>query len=153
MKRLYHVAAMAAAVAGCAGRNAAPASYADHQPHAAVVASSSGPAEPSESLWHLRAGLNVAALSCRGQGRPPVAPAYARLLSRHRAILASSYAQEQQRYGSGLDRHQTQLYNRFAYGATTPRFCRSAAGVASRAVVMDSPTLARSARGLLSELN
>jgi hypothetical protein len=75
------------------------------------------------------------------------------MLSRHRAILASSYAIEQRRYGGGLDRHQTQLYNRFAYGATSQRFCRTAAGVANRVVEMDSPTLARNASGLLSDLN
>ena len=107
---------------------------------------------PSEAVWHLRAGLNVAALSCRGRGRTPVAGAYARMLSRHRALLAQAYAAEQRRYGAGLDRHQTQLYNRFSNQASPERFCRDAAAVASRADAMDSDHLSANASRLLSEL-
>lgn len=110
-------------------------------------------AEPNESVWHLRAGLNVAALSCRGSGRQKVAPAYARLLSRHRGLLASSYALEQRRHGSGLDRHQTQLYNRFALQRSPERFCASAANVADQAVAMDSNALAKNAGSLLSRID
>lgn len=110
-------------------------------------------AQPNESVWHLRAGLNVAALSCRGSGREKVAPAYSRLLSRHRGLLASSYALEQRRHGSGLDRHQTQLYNRFALQRSPERFCASAADVADQAVAMDSSALAKNAGSLLSRID
>lgn len=110
-------------------------------------------AEPNESVWHLRAGLNVAALSCRGSGRQRVAPAYSRLLSRHRGLLASSYTLEQRRHGAGLDRHQTQLYNRFALQRSPERFCASASDVADQAVAMDSTALAKNAGSLLSRID
>lgn len=109
--------------------------------------------EAGEAVWHLRAGLNVAALSCRGQGRTPVAAHYSRLLSRHKALLAQAYAGEQRRYGKGLDRHQTQLYNRFSNQRNPTKFCSSAAGVAKRAAAMDSPALAANARSLLGEID
>lgn len=133
-------AAVALAAIGCAGL-----AQARSQDFAA--------AEPNENVWHLRAGLNVAALSCRGSGRQKVAPAYARLLSRHRGLLASSYALEQRRHGSGLDRHQTQLYNRFALQRSPERFCASAANVADQAVAMDSNALAKNAGSLLSRID
>lgn len=110
-------------------------------------------ADASEAVWHLRAGLNVAALICKGKGRTSVAGDYSRMLTRHRALLASAYAGEQKRHGSGLDRHQTRLYNRYSNQRDPVGFCRDAAGVAKRAVAMDSPTLARSANSLVGELN
>lgn len=110
-------------------------------------------ADAGEAVWHLRAGLNVAALICKGRGRTAVAPDYSRLLTRHRSLLAAAYAAEQKRHGSGLDRHQTRLYNRFSNQRDPARFCRDAAGVAKRATVMDSPTLARNANGLVGELD
>lgn len=108
--------------------------------------------EPNEAVWHLRAGLNVAALSCRGRGRTPVSGQYARLLSRHKGLLAQAYAGEQRRYGAGLDRHQTQLYNRFSNQQNPTKFCAAAASVGARAATMDSPTLAARARSLLGEI-
>ena len=110
-------------------------------------------ADPNEAVWHLRAGLNVAALLCKGRGRVAVAPGYARLLDRHRGLLAAAYSAEQRRHGSGFDRHQTRLYNRFANPRDPARFCRSAAGVASRSAAMSSPDLSRRASALLGELN
>ena len=109
-------------------------------------------AEPGEAVWHLRAGLNVAALSCRGRGRTGVSGGYVKLLSRHRALLAAAYAGEQRRYGKGLDRHLTQIYNRFAYQPEPGKFCSDAAIVAADAVRMDSATLSGQARRLLGRL-
>ncbi|MDE2435364.1 MAG: hypothetical protein KGM49_03795 [Sphingomonadales bacterium] len=107
----------------------------------------------SENLWHLRAGLNVAALSCRGDGRDAVAPAYSRLLSRHRSLLASAYTAEHNRHRADLDRHLTTLYNRFSMQSDPGQFCSRAAGVAQEAGAMDSPTLARNAGTLLARIN
>jgi hypothetical protein len=110
-------------------------------------------AKAPEALWHLRAGLNVAALSCRGRGRAAVAGAYGRLLSRHRAVLDAAYRAEQDRYGvAGLDHHQTRLYNRFANQRSPERFCAVAANVAARANAMASARLAPAAPQLLAEL-
>lgn len=122
----------------------------------AVAARPAPPAEPvrgTEQVWHLRAGLNVAALSCRGRGRERVAPAYSRLLARHRGLLASAYAAEQRQYHAGYDRHATKLYNRFALQRSPQAFCARAAEVANAAVKMDSPTLARQAGTLLARID
>ncbi|WP_296679201.1 hypothetical protein [Novosphingobium sp.] len=107
----------------------------------------------TEKLWHLRAGLNVAALYCRGNGRERVAPAYAKLLSRHKGLLASAYAAEQRSQGRGFDHHLTQVYNRFALQRSPKRFCAAAADVADEAAVMDSSTLARNAGTLLARID
>ena len=94
-------------------------------------------AEPNEAVWHLRAGLNVAALLCKRRGRIAVAPSYARLLGRHRGLLAAAHAAEQHRQGSGFDRYETRIYNRFSNQRDPVSFCRSAASVAKRAAAMD----------------
>lgn len=110
-------------------------------------------ADVNEAVWQLRAGLNVAALICKGKGRASVAGDYARLLTRHKSLLAAAHVAEQKRRGSGFDRHQTRLYNRYSNQRDPVGFCRDAAGVARRAAAMDSPSLSRSASGLVSELN
>ena len=149
MKSTSFVAAMATlAVAGLGlgvSAHAKSVRGGTAQPLAAAAA--------SEHLWHLRAGLNVAALSCRGGDRDAVAPAYSRLLSRHKGLLASAYATEQRKRGAGMDRHLTQLYNRFAMQRSPAEFCSRAADVAKQAAQMDSPSLARSAPTLLARID
>ncbi len=147
MVRRALVAALAALLVGCASSKPAPIVKAPQQ-----RPSNHAVAEPGEAVWHLRAGLNVAALSCRGRGRTGVAGAYAKLLGRHRILLASAYAGEQRRHGKGLDRHLTQVYNRFAYQPSLGKFCTNAAAVADEALRMDSATLAGQARHLLGRL-
>lgn len=109
--------------------------------------------DANEAIWQLRAGLNVAALICKGKGRTPVAGDYARLLTRHKGLFAAAHAAEQKRRGSQFDRHQTRLYNRYSNQRDPAGFCRDAARVAKRALAMDSPSLARSANGLVGELH
>lgn len=139
MKRTAVVAAIAALLTG----HAVPGTEA----HARITG------EPGEAVWHLRAGLNVAALSCRGGGRDQVAGAYSRLLGHHRTLLAAAYASEQRRYGGGLDRHLTQVYNRFALQRSPDEFCSAASDVANRAAAMDSAALSDQARQMLGELD
>lgn len=110
------------------------------------------PVQAGEAVWHLRAGLNVAALTCRGRGRAPVAADYGRVLGRHRALLAAAYAAERQRYGAGFDRHETRTYNRFSNQRSPERFCSHAASVANRAAGLGSPELSRQAGALLGDL-
>ena len=107
----------------------------------------------SESLLRLRAGLNVAALSCRGRGMPAVIPAYGRILTRHKTLLASAYRTETQRLGvAGLDRQQTRIYNRFANQRSPADFCHAAASIANQAGSMSSPTLASASSGMAAQL-
>ncbi len=138
-----------ATLLGACGQRAAPPAAAPPLRAASTPPASS---DATESLWHLRAGLNVAALTCRGRSRTNVAPAYARMLGHHRALLASAYAAEQRRYGSSFDAHQTRLYNRFSNQRSPERFCAAAADLAQRAAAMDSPALASNARSLLSHI-
>lgn len=149
-KTLLIAVATTALLAGCSH---APAPRAEAPRPIPARADAAIPAEPAEAVWHLRAGLNVAALTCRGKGRMNVAPTYARVLSRHKVLLAQAYAAEERRYGSGFDRHQTRLYNQFSNQRSPEKFCRTAASVASRTAAMDSAALANNARALLAELD
>lgn len=109
--------------------------------------------ETSEIVWNLRAGLNVAALSCRGRDRRPVASDYARLLTHHRDLLAAAYRQEQARQGTAaFDRQQTRLYNGFANQASPTYFCQAAESIAQRANSLQSAALVTAAPRLLGEL-
>lgn len=150
MKNTCIVALAAAAAVAAAGLGAPAQAKSIRGGTAQPIASA---AAASEHLWHLRAGLNVAALSCRGGDRDAVAPAYSRLLSRHKGLLASAYAVEQSKRGAGMDRHLTQLYNRFAMQRSPGEFCSRAADVAREASQMDSPALARSAQTLLARID
>ena len=159
MIRVAPVVAALAAPAACSGSPQPQVNQGySLPPNPAVVAprvatAPAPPAEPGEAVWHLRAGLNVAALSCRGKGRAAVAGHYSRVLARHKSLLAKAYAVEQRRHGKGLDRHQTQLYNRYSNQRNPAKFCASSASVAKRAATMDSPALASNARGLLREID
>lgn len=149
MQRLLLVAAACCALAACGGRTesrpAAVQARPEYQPR--PVNSS------SEEIWHLRVGLNVAALMCKGRGRVSVTGDYGRMLDRHRSLFASAHAAEQRRHGSGFERHETRLYNRFANQRNPEAFCRRASSVARQAVSLDSSTLARNASGLLAEID
>ncbi len=149
-------ALLALALCGCAAARTTRAGHpapAGQMATAMATRTADPGGSPGEAVWHLRAGLNVAALSCRGPGREHVAGAYGRMLSRHRAVLASAYQGELRRYGvQGLDRHLTQLYNRFSNQRSPELFCRTASGVATRAVAMDSAALVPAAPRLLAEL-
>ena len=156
MRKFALSLALLAGLAACSGkpppqqaRNSLPPRHASLPP---VPQRTAVGANPSEAVWHLRAGLNVAALSCKGRGRAPVTAHYSRFLGRHKALLSRAYAAEQRRHGKGLDRHQTQLYNRFANQRSPAQFCASSASVAKRAAAMDSPALAATARRLLDEI-
>lgn len=148
MSRIAFAALCALAMlGGCAARPGTKLSRT-----AQPVEARSKPAPAGEAVWHLRAGLNVAALSCRGSGRQGVAGGYRKVLSRHKALLAAAYTGEQRRHGKALDRHLTQVYNRFAYQPSPAKFCTKAAAVAAEAAAMDSPTLSGQAGRLLGRL-
>ncbi len=112
-----------------------------------------------EALWHVRAGLNVAALSCRGQGRTAVAPAYNRLVTAQRTAFETAQHQEEAVFKSSgvnwqrtFDQHQTRLYNFFANPKAVPQLCRSAATIAQTFAAMSPGELASNAMRALAEL-
>jgi hypothetical protein len=143
--RKHGFAALAAALLGaCAG----------HSDNRIVQTRAGGvPAEPAEAVWHLRAGLNVAALLCKGRGRTSVVGAYRRFLERHRDLLSAAYRADQRRHGSRFERHETQLYNRFANQRDPVSFCRRAAEVAAQANRLSSAALANQAGALLGRID
>jgi cell division septation protein DedD len=101
-------------------------------PDAATINSGVG---GEEALWHVRAALNVAALSC-GQraGGAEIIRRYNALLTDRKLILAAAYADEAgRRDQAALDRHMTQLYNFFAQPPAQSGFCAAAAEVSGRA--------------------
>jgi len=108
----------------------------------------------SASVWQLRAGLNVAALSCRGRGKASVSGDYRRMLSRHKALLAAAYKAEERRLGrAGFDRQQTRMYNRYANQRSPQQFCQTASQVARNANRMNSAEQAPAARGMVAQLD
>src|SRR3546814_1685780 len=68
---------------------------------------------PQETIWHLRAALNVAALAC-GDGKA-ITSAYNRFLADRKQVLKKAWAAETSQHGRAtMDRHMTLLYNYFA---------------------------------------
>lgn len=80
---------------------------------------------PKETIWHLRAAFNVAALAC-GDGKA-ITSAYNRFLADRKQVLKKAWAAETSQHGRAtLDRHMTLLYNYFAQPPALPGFCRAA---------------------------
>ncbi|MEO9601212.1 hypothetical protein [Parasphingorhabdus sp.] len=115
---------------------------------------------PLESLWHVRAGMNVAALSCTG-------PLYERLVGDYNAFIKNNSAslrrannaiinKFRREIGSGYkkehDRHQTRLYNYWSFSPLRRPFCDQAVQVSQRAIVTKSADLEVFAVEALAEL-
>lgn len=89
------------------------------------------------TIWHVRMALNVAALSCNGQGGA-ARISYNALLKTHKAALARTNstldAEYKARYGAkGVamrDTMDTKVYNFFALPPVHDRFCDRAIDVA-----------------------
>lgn len=98
---------------------------------------------PAATLWHLRAGLNVAALACRTQD---LAPGYNALLAREAASLRAAeaaYAAEFQAQGGAwrqrYDDEMTRLYNFWGGAQGRDGLCATAAAaLADPAVATDA---------------
>lgn len=116
---------------------------------------------PAETMWHLRAALNVAALACRGPEEAALAKGYNGVLARQRAPLAHAYAairsQDRVRYGKGWeaghDAQMTRLYNYFAQPFATPAFCVAAGAVMARAGATDPAAFPGAAGTMLAALD
>jgi hypothetical protein len=87
------------------------------------------------AIWHLRAGLNVAALGCRGADEAALVAGYNALLARHRAEFATAYTALSREFGNAaaFDTAMTRLYNYYALPPAQPGLC-----AAARAVLADS---------------
>ncbi|MDB5697063.1 MAG: hypothetical protein JWN21_2606 [Sphingomonas bacterium] len=131
---------IAALLAGCVGRPA-PVAVAITPPPLAVVVDRQAPApnpinaglSEAATLWHLRAGLNVAALACRGPEEAVLVAGYNALLARHavplKAAEAAYAAEYQAATAVGRDRYDdqmTRLYNHFGQSRGRSSFCAAA---------------------------
>lgn len=107
-----------------------------------------------EALWHVRAALNVAALSCGGRpGGAAIVARYNALFTQRKAVFAIAYAAETTRSGgSALDQHMTRLYNFFAQPPAQTAFCRAAAEVSEQAAAQPANGLPQFAPGALDKL-
>lgn len=93
-----------------------------------------------EVTWHVRAGLNVAALACRDSADFGTADAYNQLLTAESRPLAAAdagvKAQYRSRYGASWeaihDRDMTRLYNHFAQPTAHDGLCAAARNILSQ---------------------
>ncbi len=115
---------------------------------------------PLETLWHVRAAMNVAALSCTG-------PLYVRLVDDYNAFITNNSAtlrnannaiirKFQREIGAGYkaehDSHQTRLYNYWSFSPLRRPFCDQAVQISQRAIVTKSADLNAFAEQALLEL-
>ncbi|WP_010184027.1 hypothetical protein [Sphingomonas sp. PAMC 26605] len=89
------------------------------------------------TVWHFRAGLNVAALACRGADEAIIAARYNAILARQRSVLRDAEASLANEYRSGggsawrgrYDHAMTVLYNFFSQGFAHQTFCSTASRI------------------------
>lgn len=155
------------ALAACASQTPAPRVSA---PPLAVAARPPAPVALSpihsnvseaERVWHVRAALNVAALSCTSQKGPGIARNYNLVLARHARALSDSYAAKTARYQQAagkswqraMDQEMTRLYNHWAWPPAQQQFCDTADGIARRAASLPPAEFNSYAPGALAELD
>ena len=97
--------------------------------------------DPLETVWHVRAGLNVAALSCAQRVGPGIVTDYNAFLKAKKALLTEAYdalsAEYRAKGGNwqrSLDTDMTKLYNHFASPDAQAGFCDAAAVEVKRAI-------------------
>ncbi len=107
------------------------------------------------AIWHLRAGLNVAALGCRGVDEAALIAGYNRLLVVHRAEFAAAYKGISREHGdvAVFDAAMTRLYNYYALPPAQPGLCDAARVVLAELGALPAGTLASYAPGALRRLD
>jgi hypothetical protein len=113
-----------------------------------------------ETLWHLRAALNVAALGCRGEEEAATVAGYNALLAERKAALAAASAGAeaayQARHGEAwrqrYDDAMTRLYNFFAQAPARDAFCREARAVLAEQAVVEPSSFDVWSRAALERL-
>jgi hypothetical protein len=140
--RILVTTLLVALLAGCVSRPAPLAvAAAPIAPPPRLVADQQSPApnpinaglSEAATLWHLRAGLNVAALACRGPDEAALVAGYNALLARHAVPLKAAEAAYAAEYraatAAGRDRYDdqmTRLYNHFGQARGRASFCAAA---------------------------
>lgn len=108
------------------------------------------------ALWHLRAGLNVAALSCDAA----LAPRYNALLTSRKAELAKAFDGLRATYKTGggkwearFDEDMTKLYNYFSQIPARTGLCAAADAVLTKVASMPGDALDGGAPAMLAEID
>lgn len=150
---------LALALAACAG----------HPERVTIVPPPSGPPaptpinaglSPAAALWHLRTGLNVAALACRGPDEAALTASYNALLASRAAPLAEAqarYAAEYEAEGGDwrerYDDDQTRLYNFWGQPRGRERLCNVAPNALTALAGADAAALPEVATVQLARLD
>jgi hypothetical protein len=183
MVQRWWIGVAALLVAGCASRPVpVPATIADVPPPVAPSALPPGatpgmlvPAALADgsyptpnarvstaaAIWHLRAGLNVAALACPAAQGAAITAAYNALLAGHKAELKAaeaSYAAEYRAAGDPqwrdrYDGAMTRLYNFFSQTPVRTGFCAAAADVVTGIALVPAGGLQAAAPDALGRLD
>lgn len=115
-----------------------------------------------EYIWHLRSGLNVAALNCQGPVWGEIAQNYNRYLQVHKSRLAQSNkavdAEYVKRYPRQnalrvRDTHSTDLYNYFALPPVRAEFCDKSLAKSREIIAIPSTALPEYSFGALADLD
>lgn len=115
-----------------------------------------------EYIWHLRSGLNVAALNCQGPVWGEIAQNYNRYLQVHKARLAQSNKAVDAEYVKRFrgqnalrvrDTHSTDLYNYFALPPVRAEFCDKSLAKSREIVAIPSTALPEYSFGALADLD
>lgn len=149
--------AVALLLASCATRPPRPPAPEAAPPALSAIHQGLGPAD---TLWHVRAGLNVAALSCPSRVGDGIVRDYNSFLQQKSAELGRAYAEISGRYqaaGSGWERKfdadMTRLYNYFASPGAQAGFCAAAVVEVKRALAAPAGTDLGWAGGVLARLD
>ena len=113
------------------------------------------------NIWHLRSGLNFAALGCRGAQQEAIVAGYNAMLSAQKPILAGAERTLLVEYRStggasgrsGYDDAMTRLYNYWSFSAARQGLCATAARVAADAATVPQAEFAEFAAARLPELD
>ncbi|MCF8709340.1 hypothetical protein [Rhizorhapis sp. SPR117] len=159
------------ALGGCASGNAPQSVYRSEAPprielplpeiqSGDAIAAINRDIGPGETIWHMRAALNVASLSCSGRRQSMIADNYNAMLKNHREAFAVAYEAEQSAYRTRFgrdwqrqnDTHMTRLYTFFTKPMAQGRFCDVAMNVSAKVRAMASWELQTYAPGALAQL-
>jgi hypothetical protein len=115
-----------------------------------------------EYIWHLRSGINVAALNCQGPVWGEIAQNYNRYLQVHKSRLSQTNkavdAEYVKRYPRQnalrvRDTHSTDLYNYFALPPVRAEFCDKSLQKSRELIAIPSSALPEYSIGALNDLD
>lgn len=113
-----------------------------------------------EDLWHLRSGLNVAALVCDPKVYTRLIPGYNRMLRDHKALLTDAARTEMDQFRvrggewqARFDTHMTKVYNQYSSTRQRGLFCAAASTIVGEADDLPSDQLVERATPMLDALD